>query len=456
MYFKFRFGYDLRVRKFLLLIIILITFFSISKISFAQEQKTPSSTPAASDPNGYGAIITSPSNPDDIVEGHKIITVKFTIPSSEIGNEFLLCQEADCGETHDKLNNGIADSKPTTASFDIKVCGAEAGVLQTNNCENSGSDLYGGMMYYLTLVKHERESTGQVTTSESFTPVASVSFYVKRIYPNVDLTSENENKPRIGSKPILHFSQNEFPVPEDALTDTYTYKVQVFKIGASDEEYDYQEEVELNENNKSDDLKITTNGETGGGLPEGNYIVKIFRKSSPFTDSANTVVGGDGFLMYTIDFSVTNNGGKIGVKKKDPEGKDNRLFAAGDQLSPTPPPLPCLEGWKDDQKTIISQDPKEIKYCTKVGTALGSLEVMPLGLISNLLRWFLGIAGSASLIIFLYAGYVLMTSAGNKEKVQGARETITSAIVGLIFIIFSVAILEFIGVDILQIPGLGK
>ncbi len=49
-----------------------------------------------------------------------------------------------------------------------------------------------------------------------------------------------------------------------------------------------------------------------------------------------------------------------------------------------------------------------------------------------------------------------MASSGNPEKVQAAREQLTSAVVGLLFIIFSITILQVIGVDILHIPGLNK
>jgi hypothetical protein len=45
----------------------------------------------------------------------------------------------------------------------------------------------------------------------------------------------------------------------------------------------------------------------------------------------------------------------------------------------------------------------------------------------------------------------MMTSTGNPEAIQEAKERITSAIVGLLFIIFSLVILQVIGVDILQI-----
>jgi hypothetical protein len=46
-----------------------------------------------------------------------------------------------------------------------------------------------------------------------------------------------------------------------------------------------------------------------------------------------------------------------------------------------------------------------------------------------------------------------MVSRGNPEQVQQAREQFTAAIVGLMFIIFSLVILQSIGFDILQLPG---
>jgi hypothetical protein len=47
-----------------------------------------------------------------------------------------------------------------------------------------------------------------------------------------------------------------------------------------------------------------------------------------------------------------------------------------------------------------------------------------------------------------------MSSAGNPERLTGGKEIITSAIAGLLLIIFSTIILKIIGVDILKIPGL--
>ena len=48
------------------------------------------------------------------------------------------------------------------------------------------------------------------------------------------------------------------------------------------------------------------------------------------------------------------------------------------------------------------------------------------------------------------------TSQGDPKRASEARELITSAVLGLVFIIFSVTLLQFIGVTVLHIPGFGE
>jgi hypothetical protein len=64
----------------------------------------------------------------------------------------------------------------------------------------------------------------------------------------------------------------------------------------------------------------------------------------------------------------------------------------------------------------------------------------------------LGIAGMFALLCIIYASFQLQVSSGNAEKVNEARELVTSCIIGLLTIIFSVFILRVIGYDILRIP----
>ena len=67
-------------------------------------------------------------------------------------------------------------------------------------------------------------------------------------------------------------------------------------------------------------------------------------------------------------------------------------------------------------------------------------------------RWSLGIAGGIAFMLILLAGFQIMTSQGNPERLKAGQELLTSAIAGLILLIFSVFILEFIGVRILGLP----
>lgn len=63
----------------------------------------------------------------------------------------------------------------------------------------------------------------------------------------------------------------------------------------------------------------------------------------------------------------------------------------------------------------------------------------------------------AAVIAFILAGFgavQIVASAGNPTKINQGREMIISAISGLLFIIFAVSILEIIGANILNLPGI--
>ncbi|MFH0979398.1 MAG: hypothetical protein V1803_00395 [Candidatus Roizmanbacteria bacterium] len=65
----------------------------------------------------------------------------------------------------------------------------------------------------------------------------------------------------------------------------------------------------------------------------------------------------------------------------------------------------------------------------------------------------IGLAGGFALLCIIYAAFMIQSSQGNPEKLKKAQELITSCIMGLMLIIFSVFILRLIGVNILKIPG---
>ncbi len=95
----------------------------------------------------------------------------------------------------------------------------------------------------------------------------------------------------------------------------------------------------------------------------------------------------------------------------------------------------------------------DAKGCTKIKTAIGFVRTDSAGFTRWMLGFVLSISGGIVIIIIIIAGYKLMTSQGDPEKVKNARDQLTAAIVGLLFIIFSLALLELITRDILGLPG---
>lgn len=90
----------------------------------------------------------------------------------------------------------------------------------------------------------------------------------------------------------------------------------------------------------------------------------------------------------------------------------------------------------------------------KIDTALGCVPVKIEGFVTWLLPILFGIVGGISFLLMVYGFILLSTSKGDPKVVQGARETISSAITGLLVSIFALFLLRLIAVDILQIPGI--
>lgn len=91
--------------------------------------------------------------------------------------------------------------------------------------------------------------------------------------------------------------------------------------------------------------------------------------------------------------------------------------------------------------------------CVSVATGIGPISTDPSGLVGSVVGLLLGFSGGIAILLIIAAGYQLMVSQGNPEKVKEGRERLIAAIVGLLFIIFSITLLQIVGVSILHIPG---
>ncbi len=92
----------------------------------------------------------------------------------------------------------------------------------------------------------------------------------------------------------------------------------------------------------------------------------------------------------------------------------------------------------------------------RVYTALGCVRTNGAGLTRDVVRVFMGVAGGVAFFSILSAAFMFSLSQGDTNKVKQARELLTAAVSGLFFIILSIFILQFIGVNILGIPGLSS
>ncbi len=88
-------------------------------------------------------------------------------------------------------------------------------------------------------------------------------------------------------------------------------------------------------------------------------------------------------------------------------------------------------------------------------TAFGCIKTDPGSFVADILRVGIGIGGGIAFLLILFGGFQILTSAGNPEQLAAGRELVTSAITGLLFIIFSLFILRLIGFNILGIKDFG-
>lgn len=99
--------------------------------------------------------------------------------------------------------------------------------------------------------------------------------------------------------------------------------------------------------------------------------------------------------------------------------------------------------------------PKIVFACggNEIETGIGCI---PVGGVNQFVAWILSrtifVASGIAFLLMILGAIQILTSAGNPEKVKAGGELITSALSGLLFIIFSVFLLRIVGVDILHLP----
>lgn len=112
--------------------------------------------------------------------------------------------------------------------------------------------------------------------------------------------------------------------------------------------------------------------------------------------------------------------------------------------------------WDKGTNNPIKEDSLTCPDGNSINTAIGCIPINNTDeFISFVLRWAVGVGGGIAFLLIVLAGFQIMTSSGNPDRLKAGQELMTSAIAGLILLIFSVFVLKIIGVDILGLPGFG-
>ena len=65
-------------------------------------------------------------------------------------------------------------------------------------------------------------------------------------------------------------------------------------------------------------------------------------------------------------------------------------------------------------------------------------------LISQVIRYILGVIAILATLMFIWGGVMMITSEGNADRVKKAKETLTWAAIGIVVILLSWAIIQFV------------
>lgn len=222
-----------------------------------------------------------------------------------------------------------------------------------------------------------------------------------------------------------------------------------------------------NEENKScGDASTQFNVEIKGAIRRGEILRNV------------ELAGKTGFTLGSVSLDQNGNSTNATIPASSLKiGPDHaayvKVVASGDVLCQTSTQLVVLDNQEACEDYLNApRAPGIFNLCQQAGsdangvnecesclnnsgvwTALGCLPTRPADLLPKLAQFAVGIAGGFALMLMLIGAFRISVSAGNPDNVQAGKDMFTSAVAGLLLIIFSALILRIIGVDIFQLPG---
>ncbi len=112
---------------------------------------------------------------------------------------------------------------------------------------------------------------------------------------------------------------------------------------------------------------------------------------------------------------------------------------------------------KIDDNTNLPPAPTPGKQYTMLGCigGLGGFEQSSeqASVVQVVLNIIFSIVGGIALLSFIYGAFIIMTSQNNPERLNYGKRVVYGAIIGAIFTIFSVFLINLLATGILKIPG---
>ena len=99
-----------------------------------------------------------------------------------------------------------------------------------------------------------------------------------------------------------------------------------------------------------------------------------------------------------------------------------------------------------------------------VKTPIGCLPYIDAGLnpasagramITALIGWFMSMAGVVFLLLIVYGAFLLTTGGGDTKKIQSGKEIVSAGIAGMVLIVLTLTILNFLGLHVLNLGPFG-
>lgn len=100
---------------------------------------------------------------------------------------------------------------------------------------------------------------------------------------------------------------------------------------------------------------------------------------------------------------------------------------------------------------------KDLTKKASLGLTIGGFEINPpatnpefqtlpgiLGFVADILNWFIAFSGLVAVIMIVYGGFLLITAAGDPDKISNGGKAITAAVVGMIIVFLAKTIVMFV------------